>query len=140
MFERTITIGSAGKTWSVTGWKQGWMIGNPLLVRAAQRLWNNSGSSGQTPIQEAIYRAYRVEMDKDTEIHATVNEQSYFQQLPNDQLRPKRAQMAAIVRSMGLVPIMPDAGYFMMANAASIKAKMTVVEGEDSTRPWDVQC
>ena len=140
MFERTITIGSAGKTWSVTGWKQGWMIGNAQLVRAAQRLWNNSGSSGQTPIQEALNRAFCVEMDKDSTIHATVNEESYFQQLPNDQLRPKRAQMADIVRSMGLQPIMPDAGYFMMANASSIKQKMATVEGEDSDRPWDVQC
>ena len=27
MFERTLTICSAGKTFSVTGWKIGWIIG-----------------------------------------------------------------------------------------------------------------
>ena len=31
MQERTITIGSAGKTWSVTGWKTGWAIGPESL-------------------------------------------------------------------------------------------------------------
>lgn len=27
LYERTITIGSAGKTFSVTGWKLGWAVG-----------------------------------------------------------------------------------------------------------------
>jgi len=28
MFDRTITVSSAGKTFSVTGWKVGWAIAN----------------------------------------------------------------------------------------------------------------
>ncbi len=31
MWERTITIGSAGKTFCVTGWKIGWVIANRTL-------------------------------------------------------------------------------------------------------------
>ena len=34
MWDRTITIGSAGKTFSVTGWKLGWSIGPKHLIRA----------------------------------------------------------------------------------------------------------
>ncbi|HRF99122.1 MAG TPA: aminotransferase class I/II-fold pyridoxal phosphate-dependent enzyme, partial [Aggregatilineales bacterium] len=33
MFERTITIGSAGKTFGMTGWKTGWLYGHPDLVK-----------------------------------------------------------------------------------------------------------
>lgn len=33
MWERTLTIGSAGKTFSVTGWKCGWMYGPDYLIR-----------------------------------------------------------------------------------------------------------
>ena len=36
MYERTITMGSAGKTWSCTGWKIGWSIGPPDLIKAMQ--------------------------------------------------------------------------------------------------------
>ncbi len=36
MWERTITIGSAGKTFSFTGWKVGWATGPPVLVTAVR--------------------------------------------------------------------------------------------------------
>jgi kynurenine--oxoglutarate transaminase/cysteine-S-conjugate beta-lyase/glutamine--phenylpyruvate transaminase len=36
MWERTITIGSAGKTFSVTGWKLGWAVGPQHLIRNCQ--------------------------------------------------------------------------------------------------------
>ena len=36
MYERTITIGSAGKTFSVTGWKLGWALGPEHLLQNCQ--------------------------------------------------------------------------------------------------------
>merc|ERR1712210_373597 len=33
VYERTITIGSAGKTFSVTGWKLGWALGPEHLLQ-----------------------------------------------------------------------------------------------------------
>jgi aspartate/methionine/tyrosine aminotransferase len=36
MWDRTITIGSAGKTFSVTGWKLGWAYGPEHLVKNCQ--------------------------------------------------------------------------------------------------------
>ena len=33
MYDRTITIGSAGKTFSVTGWKLGWAVGPEHLIK-----------------------------------------------------------------------------------------------------------
>ena len=38
MWERTITIGSAGKTFSVTGWKLGWAVGPSNLIFNCQVL------------------------------------------------------------------------------------------------------
>ncbi len=37
MFERTVTIGSFGKSFSATGWKLGWVYGHPDLVAGAMR-------------------------------------------------------------------------------------------------------
>ena len=36
MRERTVSIGSAGKTFSFTGWKVGWATGTPELVSAVR--------------------------------------------------------------------------------------------------------
>lgn len=33
LWERTVTVGSAGKTFSVTGWKLGWAYGPQALIR-----------------------------------------------------------------------------------------------------------
>ena len=56
MWERTITIGSAGKTFSVTGWKLGWAVGPAYLLRNCQVAHQNCVYACPTPIQEAVAR------------------------------------------------------------------------------------
>ena len=56
MWERTITIGSAGKTFSVTGWKLGWAVGPDYLLRNCQVAHQNCVYACPTPIQEAVAR------------------------------------------------------------------------------------
>ena len=38
MWDRTLTISSAGKTFSATGWQVGWVVGPRRLVRDVQTL------------------------------------------------------------------------------------------------------
>lgn len=54
MYERTITIGSAGKTFSVTGWKLGWAYGPANLLYNLQIVHQNSIYTCNTPIQVII--------------------------------------------------------------------------------------
>ena len=54
MWDRTITIGSAGKTFSVTGWKTGWCVGPPHLVHCAQIVHQNCTYNCPTPIQVSL--------------------------------------------------------------------------------------
>ena len=58
MAERTVTIGSAGKTFSVTGWKIGWVTAPPHLVTAVrtvkQFLTYVSGAPFQPAVAEAL--------------------------------------------------------------------------------------
>ena len=51
MWERTITIGSAGKTFSVTGWKIGWAYGPANLMINLQMVHQNCVYTCPTPIQ-----------------------------------------------------------------------------------------
>ena len=60
MWDRTITIGSAGKTFSVTGWKLGWAIGPEHLIRNCQVVHQNCVYACPTPTQEVVARCGKV--------------------------------------------------------------------------------
>ena len=72
MRERTVTISSSGKTFSLTGWKIGWVCATPELVRtvmmAKQFLTYVSGAPFQPAIATALalpdsyYRGFTAEM------------------------------------------------------------------------------
>lgn len=51
MWERTITIGSAGKTFSVTGWKTGWAYGPANIMQNLFVVHQNCVNSCNTPVQ-----------------------------------------------------------------------------------------
>src|SRR3954454_7130526 len=74
MFERTLTLSSAGKSYSVTGWKVGWATGPAPLVAAAlaakQWLTFTSGS----PLQPAIAQALDHEPDWPRALAASLQE------------------------------------------------------------------
>ena len=63
MRERTITISSAGKTFSVTGWKIGWVCAPPPLIAAVrgvkQFLTYVNGGPFQAPLADALAHARR---------------------------------------------------------------------------------
>ena len=62
MWDRTITIGSAGKTFSVTGWKLGWAVGPAHLISNCGVVHQNCVYTCPTPIQEAVARGFEKEM------------------------------------------------------------------------------
>ena len=65
------------------------------------------------------------------------NPNSYFRSLCEDELRPKREKMSEILKDIGLDPIVPDGGYFMIANMTPLKKFINEEELDDSTDPWD---
>lgn len=57
MWDRTITISSAGKTFSATGWQVGWCIGPERLIAPIHQLLPYVQFCASTVIQEALARA-----------------------------------------------------------------------------------
>jgi len=57
MRERTITIGSAGKTFSVTGWKIGWACAPPELITAVRSVKQFLTYVNGAPFQPAVAQA-----------------------------------------------------------------------------------
>jgi len=54
MRERTLKISSAGKTFSATGWKIGWLVGPAPLVEAARSVKQFLTYASGTPFQHAV--------------------------------------------------------------------------------------
>lgn len=105
-FERTLTISSAGKTFSTTGWKIGWITGPRELVTAVlavkQFLTYVSGS----PFQGAVARGLGLDDVFFTGIAAT--------------LERKRDILSAGLSAAGF-SVSPSAGsYFVVADAAPL--------------------
>ncbi|HVL98939.1 MAG TPA: aminotransferase class I/II-fold pyridoxal phosphate-dependent enzyme [Egibacteraceae bacterium] len=57
MRERTVTISSAAKTFSVTGWKVGWVCAAPALTSAVRQAKQWMTYTNATPFQHAVVTA-----------------------------------------------------------------------------------
>lgn len=71
MAARTLTIGSAGKTFSVTGWKIGWATGPAHLVAATRGVKQFLTYVSGGPFQPAVANALRDTTDADYAAGAT---------------------------------------------------------------------
>ncbi|KAH9500265.1 Kynurenine--oxoglutarate transaminase 3 [Bulinus truncatus] len=123
MWDRTVTIGSAGKTFSVTGWKLGWMIGPKRLVHCAQIMHQNCAYTCPTPMQEAIAQGLELEISR------IGSPESYLTSLARE-LQPKRDYLATVLAEAGLKPVIPEGGYFMMAEYSNIVTDLP--DGEEA--------
>lgn len=130
MWQRTVTIGSAGKTFSVTGWKIGWAYGPAYLIRYMQLVHQTAVYTVATPLQEAVAKALEHEMlliedpSKSGETQASSesggDETSlYWSSLRADLLK-KRNRMAEVLERAQMRPIVPQGGYFMMADFSNL--------------------
>ncbi|XP_014216857.1 kynurenine--oxoglutarate transaminase 3 isoform X2 [Copidosoma floridanum] len=129
MYERTITIGSAGKTFSVTGWKTGWAYGPANLMKNLQIVHQNSLYTCTTPLQEAVAIGFEEELKKFGQPDC------YFTSLA-EELMPKRDYMAKFLSEVGMYPTVPEGGYFMVANWTALKDKVTLEEETDTYKDY----
>ena len=53
MYERTVCIGSLSKTYSITGWRVGYIIGSPVIVEEIKKIHAYLTISAPSPLQEA---------------------------------------------------------------------------------------
>ena len=102
MADRTVTLSSVGKTYSLTGWKVGWAIASEDLsigLRAAHQFLT---FTTPTPVQHGAVAALKAPRAFYDELRA-----SY---------RSKRDLLVAGLESVGLVPYQPEGTYFVLAD------------------------
>jgi len=99
MRERTVTIGSAGKTFSFTGWKVGWITANGPLVSAVRTAKQYLTYVSAGPFQYAVAEALQLP-------------DSYFDGFRTD-LRRKRDLLGDGLRAAGFEVYQPQGTYFI---------------------------
>ena len=104
--ERTLTISSAGKTFSFTGWKIGWLSGPEHLVAAARTVKQFLSYSSGTPFQAAI----AVGLGLPDEFYAGIA----------DTLRYKRDILSEGLRAAGLDVLTPKGTYFVNVDTSPL--------------------
>jgi N-succinyldiaminopimelate aminotransferase len=103
---RTVTISSAGKTFSFTGWKIGWLSGPEHLVSAIRTVKQFLSYSSGTPFQGAIAVGLALPDDFYTGISET--------------LRRKRDILSDGLKAAGLDVFTPQGTYFVNVDTAPL--------------------
>jgi N-succinyldiaminopimelate aminotransferase len=108
MAERTLTISSAGKTFSATGWKVGWVSGPQEAVAAVRTVKQFLTYVGSGPFQPAVAVALGLGDDVYSGLAGS--------------LQAKRDLLVEGLRSAGLEVAVPSGTYFVVADAAPLGA------------------
>jgi len=109
--DRTLTISSAGKTFSATGWKIGWVCGPADLIDAVLAVKQFLTYVNGTPFQFAIAAGLALPDDIFTDIA--------------DTLRRKRDLLGAGLAAAGFAVSSPAGSYFTVADAAELMSPGT---------------
>ncbi|MCB0114899.1 MAG: aminotransferase class I/II-fold pyridoxal phosphate-dependent enzyme, partial [Caldilineaceae bacterium] len=123
MWERTITLGSAGKTFSVTGWKIGWAIAPRPLAHAILMAHQWIPFCVATPLQEAVGIAFE-----------QAGPRGYFDDLRN-MYQQKRDKLLTALTAAGLPPMTPDGSYFILVDTTHLP---TPGSGSGDPRDYDI--
>jgi aspartate/methionine/tyrosine aminotransferase len=105
MYERTVTMNSLGKTFSLTGWKVGWAVAPTHLSFGIRQGHSFLTFATATPFQWAAVAALQAP-------------DSFYQELTKDYTSKKDILMEGL-KSVGFEVFEPEGTYFIMADHTS---------------------
>jgi aspartate/methionine/tyrosine aminotransferase len=112
MRERCVLVNSLSKTFSVTGWRVGWVIAPPDLTDSIRKVHDFLTVGAASPLQQAGVTALQL---PDT----------YYEQLARN-YQTKRTQLVGILEASGFRCYMPKGAYYIMCDISSFNFKNDV--------------
>ncbi|KXS21197.1 PLP-dependent transferase [Gonapodya prolifera JEL478] len=116
MWERTLTVGSVGKTMGVTGWKIGWIVAPPEMIRTVWLVHQWVPFAIVNPLQEATALSFE---------HAIKT--GFFEE-QRKQYQELRDHLMNILTESKLSPCKPHGGYFIMSDVSHLPDPLSVPE------------
>lgn len=104
MYERTITCSSLSKTYSMTGWRLGYLIGPERVIEAAKKVHDFLTVGAAAPLQEAAVTGLKFGPE-------------YYEWL-KDLYTEKRDYLCGRLEQMGLPHTTPQGSYFVLVNVS----------------------
>ena len=100
--ERCVVVNSLSKTYSVTGWRVGWVIAPPDMTASIRKVHDFLTVGAPTPLQQAGLTALAMP-------------DSYYAELARN-YQTKRDQMVGILENVGLRCLLPKGAYYVMCD------------------------
>jgi aspartate/methionine/tyrosine aminotransferase len=107
MFERCVRVGSAGKIFSLTGWKVGWVTGSAALTGAIAKAHQFITFTTPTALQIAV-------------AHGLENFESYYLNLAKE-LEGNRDYLARALGEIGFEPLVAQGTYFLTTDISKLR-------------------
>ncbi len=107
-WNRTLSISSLGKTFSITGWKIGWAIGPEPLIQVLRGAHQWISFAVATPLQAAAATMLRQGADD-----------GYFSEV-RDLYLAKRERIVRGLSNSPFRPLVPAGSYFVIADASAL--------------------
>ncbi len=108
MADRTVTISGASKTFSVTGWRVGWIVAPPHLTNGIRKVHDFVTVGAPAPLQEAVAAGL------------TLGE-PYYRDL-SAHYRARRDTLFASLDRAGFKPRLPDGAYYILCDIGGFGA------------------
>ena len=112
MFDRTITCSSLSKTYSITGWRLGYIIASPQVISAARKVHDFLTVGAAAPLQEAAATALNFPDSYYTDLLA------HYQK--------NKDLFLSLLDAAGLKYTNPQGAYYVLVDIAEFKSKSDV--------------
>ncbi|KAF9525715.1 pyridoxal phosphate-dependent transferase [Crepidotus variabilis] len=109
MWDRTVTVGSAGKSFAATGWRVGWLIGPKHILQPTLSASTRIVFCANSPLQEAA--AAGLELAR-TNLFFETQRQEYTE---------RRAVLCEAFDRLGLKYSLPEGSYFVLLDVSRVQ-------------------
>jgi aminotransferase len=125
MAERTISIGGFSKTFSMTGWRQGYVVASSKWMPAIGYFHDLGYVCAPSPFQYAAAAGLRLLPE------------NFYQDLATE-YQEKRDKLCDALTAAGLTPAIPAGAYYVLADASRIEGDRASVKARNLLRATGV--
>ncbi|KAG6911721.1 hypothetical protein DXG01_007971 [Tephrocybe rancida] len=109
MWDRTVTVGSAGKAFAATGWRVGWLIGPQSIIQPTLAASTRIVFCTNSPLQEAAAAGLE-----------QVRERKFFE-TQREEYTTRRAILTTAFDQLGMKYTLPEGSYFVLLDISNVE-------------------